>query len=133
VAIFMEVWGFCCATAMTVFALVWHFSPHRIPPANKRNAPPSCTPPGSLRWYLAQQYVANPMLLPGRRKFGVRLWVLVSGLRPLRVYAHRNGLVLLANSPYDAAAVAPYSSTSTNTTGKGGAVRQMALIVCLFG
>jgi hypothetical protein len=49
----------------------------------------------ACRWYLAQQYVPNPMLLDGR-KFGIRLWVLVTGIRPLRLYVHRNGLVLLS-------------------------------------
>ena len=48
------------------------------------------------RWYLAQQYVAQPMLLMGR-KFGIRVWVLVPDAQPFRLYMHRRGLVLLSS------------------------------------
>ncbi len=48
------------------------------------------------RWYLAQQYITHPMLLDGH-KFGIRIWALVPGVRPLRVYVHRNGLVLMSS------------------------------------
>jgi hypothetical protein len=51
------------------------------------------------RWYLAQQYINSPLLINGR-KFGVRLWVLVPGAAPLRVYLHRNGLALFSAAPY---------------------------------
>lgn len=46
-------------------------------------------------YVVAQRYVAAPMLLGGR-KFGLRLWVLVSGSDPLRVWMHRRGLVLFS-------------------------------------
>lgn len=49
------------------------------------------------RWYLAQQYIHDPMLLAGGRKFGLRVWALVAGVEPLRLYVHaRAGLVLFA-------------------------------------
>lgn len=51
------------------------------------------------RWYLAQQYINAPMLINGR-KFGIRLWVLVPGALPLRVYLHRNGLALFSATRY---------------------------------
>jgi hypothetical protein len=51
------------------------------------------------RWYLAQQYINEPLLINGR-KFGVRLWVAVPGVSPLRVYLHRNGLALFSSAPY---------------------------------
>jgi hypothetical protein len=51
------------------------------------------------RWYLAQQYINKPMLINGR-KFGIRLWVLVPGAVPLRVYLHRNGLALFSATRY---------------------------------
>lgn len=38
----------------------------------------------------------DPLLIHGR-KFGVRVWVLVSGHSPLRAYLHGNGLVLFAD------------------------------------
>lgn len=51
------------------------------------------------RWYLAQQYINQPLLINGR-KFGIRLWVAVPGVLPLRVYLHRNGLALFSSQPY---------------------------------
>lgn len=48
------------------------------------------------RWYLAQQYIADPMLINGH-KFGIRVWVLVPDVAPLRVYLHCNGLVLFSD------------------------------------
>jgi hypothetical protein len=61
------------------------------------------------RWYLAQQYVTDPLLLGGGRKFGLRLWALVPGAgAPLRAYLHERGLVLFAAQRYsgDAGAAA---------------------------
>lgn len=51
------------------------------------------------RWYLAQQYINTPLLINGR-KFGIRLWVLVPGAEPLRVYLHKKGLALFSEAPY---------------------------------
>ena len=54
------------------------------------------------RWYLAQEYVSNPLLIGGR-KSGIRVWVLVpdSPSSGFRVYLHRNGLVLFSDAKYD--------------------------------
>lgn len=57
------------------------------------------------RWYLAQQYINDPLLINGR-KFGVRLWVAVPGVSPLRVYLHRNGLALFSSDAYRPAGAA---------------------------
>eukprot|EP00198_Chlamydomonas_reinhardtii_P003616 XP_001692952.1 guanylate cyclase [Chlamydomonas reinhardtii] len=64
-------------------------------------------PPGMrlYRWYLAQQYITRPMLIDGR-KFGVRVWVLVSDVAPLRLYIHGRGLVLFSSHRYDSELVA---------------------------
>ena len=42
-----------------------------------------------------QRYVSDPLLIQGR-KFGIRVWVLVTGHDPLRVYLHGKGLVLFS-------------------------------------
>ncbi|KIY98981.1 hypothetical protein MNEG_8982 [Monoraphidium neglectum] len=64
----------------------------------------TCTRPGLegmrlYRWYLAQRYVTDPLLINGR-KFGLRLWALVPGARPLRAYLHANGLALFSSELY---------------------------------
>lgn len=51
------------------------------------------------RWYLAQRYITDPLLINGR-KFGLRLWALVPGAAPLRAYVHANGLALFSSEPY---------------------------------
>jgi len=51
------------------------------------------------RWYLAQRYITNPLLI-NKRKFGLRLWALVPGATPLRAYIHTHGLALFSSEPY---------------------------------
>jgi hypothetical protein len=51
------------------------------------------------RWYLAQQYITNPLLIHNR-KFGIRVWALIPDAGPLRVYLHQRGLVLFSNAEY---------------------------------
>lgn len=52
---------------------------------------------GAKPYVLAQTYVPDPMLIDGR-KFGIRVWVVVTGHNPLRAYLHCNGLVLFSTS-----------------------------------
>ncbi len=59
----------------------------------------TCRPKGERPFVAAQRYVCDPLLLNGR-KFGIRVWVLVVGTRPLRLYLHTNGLVLFSHQPY---------------------------------
>eukprot|EP00798_Chlamydomonas_sp_ICE-L_P021519 gene21519-28505_t len=62
--------------------------------AVKKRAPP-------LKPYVAvQEYVDDPMLI-NNCKFGVRVWVLVTGFNPLRIYMHTGGLVLFSTDSYD--------------------------------
>mmetsp|Transcript_92094 Transcript_92094/g.204438 ORF Transcript_92094/g.204438 Transcript_92094/m.204438 type:complete len:907 (-) Transcript_92094:236-2956(-) len=49
--------------------------------------------------YVAQRYIHRPFLLDGY-KFDLRLYVLVVGCDPLRIFLHRRGLVRLASEAY---------------------------------
>lgn len=55
----------------------------------------------------AQQYISNPLLLSEGRKFGIRVWVLITGFDPLRVYLHSKGLVLFSTDAYSNETWAP--------------------------
>ncbi|EFJ42490.1 tubulin tyrosine ligase TtlE [Volvox carteri f. nagariensis] len=56
--------------------------------------------PSQKPYVLAQRYVDRPLLVDGR-KFGIRVWVAVTGFNPLRAYLHSNGLVLFSTHGYD--------------------------------
>eukprot|EP00429_Kryptoperidinium_foliaceum_P011966 CAMPEP_0176028024 /NCGR_PEP_ID=MMETSP0120_2-20121206/13750_1 /TAXON_ID=160619 /ORGANISM="Kryptoperidinium foliaceum, Strain CCMP 1326" /LENGTH=634 /DNA_ID=CAMNT_0017361233 /DNA_START=57 /DNA_END=1957 /DNA_ORIENTATION=- len=49
--------------------------------------------------YVAQRYINKPFLLDGF-KFDLRLYVLVVGCDPLRIFIHKQGLVRLASEQY---------------------------------
>jgi len=65
------------------------------------------------KYVLAQKYVGNPLLVNGR-KFGIRLWVVMTSARPLRGYVHERGLVLFSSEEYSASA--PNGSTAGHLT-----------------
>ncbi|CAE8594194.1 unnamed protein product, partial [Polarella glacialis] len=65
--------------------------------------------------YVAQRYVHKPFLLDGY-KFDLRLYVLVSGCDPLRIFLHRRGLVRLASEQYVEPSVKNLSQTTVHLT-----------------
>lgn len=54
---------------------------------------------------VVQQYVSRPLLLAGH-KFHLRLWAVVTAVRPLRAYLHSRGLALFSGQRYDTAQMA---------------------------
>ena len=48
---------------------------------------------------MVQRYLHKPYLLDGL-KFDLRVYVLVAGCDPLRLFIHKEGLVRLATEPY---------------------------------
>lgn len=64
---------------------------------------------------VGQRYLANPMLIGGL-KFDLRLYVLVSSVRPLRVHLCREGLVRFATSAYEAPQRANLSKATMHLT-----------------
>lgn len=52
---------------------------------------------GEKPYVQAQLYVKDPLLIH-ERKFGIRVWILVTGHNPLRSYMHTKGLVLFSSS-----------------------------------
>jgi hypothetical protein len=49
--------------------------------------------------YIISKYLGNPHLIKGK-KYDLRLYVLVTGLNPLRIYLNREGLVRIATNEY---------------------------------
>ena len=49
--------------------------------------------------FCAVQYIEDPLLI-NSRKFGIRVWALVTCTDPLRVYLHERGLVLFSDEPF---------------------------------
>lgn len=72
-----------------------------VPTSEAVQASRASAPNGQQTWKLAQQYIANPLLLDGR-KFGIRLHVFIPpGPDPFRVYVHKQGFANLSELKYD--------------------------------
>lgn len=65
--------------------------------------------------YLVQEYLADPYLIDGC-KFDLRIYVLVSGCNPLRVFIHEDGLTRLATEPYSCPNMQNYSDMCVHLT-----------------
>ena len=53
----------------------------------------------TLKNYLISKYLKNPHLIKGR-KYDFRLYVLITGFKPLRIYLNKEGLVRIASNNY---------------------------------
>ena len=55
------------------------------------------------RGMLVQRYLANPYLIK-ERKFDLRVYVLITGVSPLKVYVYKDGFIRFATEVYDGGA-----------------------------
>ena len=51
------------------------------------------------RGYLVSKYISNPHLI-NKRKYDLRLYVLITSFDPLRIYLYKDGLVRFASETY---------------------------------
>ena len=49
---------------------------------------------------VVQKYIVQPYLIEGH-KFDLRMYVMVLGINPLRIYVYRDGIARLAAVPYE--------------------------------
>ena len=49
--------------------------------------------------YVVQEYIEKPLLID-KMKFDLRLYVLLLGVDPLRIFLFKDGLARLATTPY---------------------------------
>jgi len=49
--------------------------------------------------FVVQKYIHNPLLIEGL-KFDLRIYVLLTGIDPLRIFIYKEGIVRFATVPY---------------------------------
>ncbi|KAA6389455.1 MAG: putative tubulin polyglutamylase TTLL5 [Streblomastix strix] len=67
---------------------------------------------------LAQEYITNPLLIRGF-KFDLRLYVVLMGYDPLRIFLYRDGIVRFASQLYDPHSTSQFSNLTNFSINKG--------------
>ncbi|XP_028638482.1 probable tubulin polyglutamylase TTLL2 [Grammomys surdaster] len=65
--------------------------------------------------YVVQKYICNPLLV-GRYKCDLRIYVCVTGFKPLTIYMYQEGLVRFATEKFDLSNLGDYYSHLTNSS-----------------
>ncbi|KAK2952195.1 putative Tubulin polyglutamylase TTLL4 [Blattamonas nauphoetae] len=73
---------------------------------------------------LAQEYISNPLLIRGF-KFDLRLYLVITGYDPLRIYLYRDGLARFASESYNPHNTNQYSHLTNFSINKGRIKRRV--------
>ena len=65
--------------------------------------------------YVVQKYICNPLLV-GRYKCDLRIYVCITGFKPLTIYMYQEGLVRFATEKFDLRNLEDYYSHLTNSS-----------------
>ncbi|KAA6389917.1 MAG: putative Tubulin polyglutamylase TTLL5 [Streblomastix strix] len=66
---------------------------------------------------LAQEYIQRPLLIGGR-KLDIRLYILIMGYNPLRIYLYRDGIVRFASEEYSLDSKSPHAHLTNYSINK---------------
>ena len=59
------------------------------------------TPATESKPFVVQKYIENPLLLPGLKKFDIRVWAVVTSVEPLKIHVYNFPYIRICSVEYD--------------------------------